>query len=150
MGGGLEIAMCGDLRIAGESAQFAIPVKRLGHMLALPELEELIELVGRAAALELLLEGRVWTAQEAFVKGLATRVVADDAVADEVYATARRIASGAPLAARQHKAFARRLMDPTRLSEEELDAPARLCDSEDYREGVRAFLAKEKPTFRGR
>lgn len=150
MGGGLEIAMFCDLRIAGQGARFGIPVKRLGHVLALPELEELVALVGRANAMELLLEGRVWTAEEAYVKGLATRVVADGEVEQEAYATARRIAEGAPIAAREHKAFARRVADPAPLTAEELDEPFRACDTEDYKEGIRAFLAKEKPKFKGR
>ncbi len=150
MGGGLEIAMFCDLRIAGQGARFGIPVKRLGHILALPELEELVDLVGRANALELLLEGRIWTADEAYVKGLATRVVADAEVEQEAYGTAKRIAEGAPIAARGHKVFARRVKDPAPLTAEELDEPFRACDTEDYKEGIRAFLAKAKPRFKGR
>lgn len=150
MGGGLGIATFCDLRIAGEGARFAVPIKRLGHLLALPELAELIALVGRAGALELLLEGRVWTAQEAYAKGLVTRVVPDDQAAGEAAATARRIADGAPLAARGHKELVRRLADPAPPSEAELDRPFAICDSADYKEGVRAFLARESPRFRGR
>lgn len=150
MGGGLEIAMFCDLRIAGQGARFAIPVKRLGHVLALPELQELVDLVGRPATLELLLEGRIWSAGEAYAKGLITRVVADSEVEAEAYATARRIAKGAPIAARRHKVFARRVQDPTQLTAEDLDEPFRACDTEDYKEGIRAFLAKEKPAFKGR
>ena len=69
----------------------------------------LVRLVGPAVTLEILLEGRVFGSDEALAKGLVTRVVPDDEVAREAHATAQRIAEGAPLAARWHKKFARRL-----------------------------------------
>ena len=149
MGGGLEMAIFCDLRIAGAGASFGIPINRIGHALPLPELAQLIDLVGRPAALELLLEGRIWDAARAEARGLVTRVAPDAEVEAEAYAAAGRIARGAPLAARAHKALARRLQDPTALSADELDRPFRTCDSADYREGVRAFLDKRKPDFRG-
>ena len=78
------------------------------------------------------------------------RVVADDRVMDETLATARRIADGAPLAARWHKKFVRRLADPRPLSGAEFDESYACFDTEDYREGVEAFLAKRKPDFKGK
>lgn len=149
MGGGLEMALFCDFRIAGAGASFGIPINRIGHALPVPELKELIELVGRSAALELLLEGRIWDAARAEQRGLVTRVASDPEVEKEAYATAGRIARGAPLAAQVHKMLARRLSAPEPLSEEELDRPFQTCDTADYREGVRAFLAKEKPKFKG-
>jgi enoyl-CoA hydratase/carnithine racemase len=149
MGGGLEMAIFCDLRIAGEGATFGIPINRIGHGLPLPELSELVNLVGRPAALELLLEGRIWSAARACERGLVTRVAGDDAVADEAYAAAGRIAKGAPLAARLHKQMARRVEQSQPLTAEELDRPFRTCDTADYKAGVRAFLNKDKPAFRG-
>ena len=150
VGGGLLIASQCDLRICNASARFGVPVKNLGLVEAYDELDGMMRVVGRAASLELLLEGRIWTAREAYEKGLVNRVMADDAVVDEAYATARRIADGAPLAARWHKKFARRLADPRPLSPEEFDESYACFDTEDFREGVAAFLAKRKPAFKGR
>ena len=149
-GGGLEIAACCDIRICGATSRFGIPINRLGLVMAYAELDMLIGLVGRATALEILLEGRVFGAQEAKDKGLVNRVVPDDEVEDEAYATARRIAAGAPLVARWHKKFARRLRDPAPLTEAEIDEGYACLDTEDYGIGIRAFAAKKTPTFKGR
>ena len=150
VGGGLEIASTCDLRICGESSRFGVPIKRLGLVMAYGELRALVSVVGRAAALEILLEGRVFGAQEALAKGLVTRVVPDDQVPDEAYATARRIAEGAPLVARWHKKFIARLEDPTPLSDAETAEGFACFDTEDYRIGFRAFLDKTTPIFKGR
>ena len=95
VGGGLEIAAMCDLRVAGQSSRFGIPVNKLGLTMAYGELMGLLALVGRAVALEILLEGRVFDADEAYRKGLVNHVVPDAKVEDEVYAIARRIAEGA-------------------------------------------------------
>jgi enoyl-CoA hydratase len=149
VGGGLELATMCDLRICGESSRFGVPINRLGVLMAYPEITALIDLVGRAAALEILLEGRVFGAAEAKDKRLVTRVVPDDKVEAEAYATARRIADGAPLSNRYHKKFARRLLDPRPLSPEEFDEGFATAASRDYQEGYRAFVEKRKPRFRG-
>ncbi|MFQ6018155.1 MAG: enoyl-CoA hydratase/isomerase family protein [Kiloniellaceae bacterium] len=150
VGGGLEIAALCDLRICGESSRFGVPIKRLGLVMAYPELEGLFRLVGRAATLEILLEGRVFGAAEAREKGLVTRVVPDRKVAEEAYQTARRIAEGAPLVARWHKGFLRRLEDPAPLGAAELDEGYACFGTEDFRIGYRAFLEKTTPVFKGR
>lgn len=150
VGGGLEIAALCDIRICGQSSRFGAPIKNLGLVMAYPEMLPLVRLVGAAVALEILLEGRVFDAAEAKDKGLVTRVVPDDQVAAEARATAERIAEGAPLTARWHKKFARRLADPRPLTEAEYDECFACFDTEDFRIGYRAFLAKEKPRFVGR
>jgi enoyl-CoA hydratase/carnithine racemase len=150
VGGGLEIAALCDLRICGESSRFGVPINRLGLVMAYPEIDGLRRLVGPAAALEILLEGRVFGAAEAREKGLVTRVVADDQVEAEAYETARRIAAGAPLVARWHKRFLARLEDPAPLSAAELEEGYDCYDTEDFRIGTRAFLAKTTPRFEGR
>ncbi|MBL8489746.1 MAG: enoyl-CoA hydratase/isomerase family protein [Rhodocyclaceae bacterium] len=151
IGGGLEIAASCDLRIAGEGASFGAPIMKLGFTMAHSELVGLVALAGPAVALEILLEGRILTAREAYEKGLLTRVVADEAVATEAAATARRIAAGAPLAARAHKRLVRRLTATVPpLTEAEVRENFAFLDSHDYREGLAAFLAKRRPEFQGR
>ena len=108
VGGGLLVASRCDVRIAGESARFGVPVKKLGLVESHVEMQGMLDLMGYANGLELILEGRIWAAREACEKGLVNRVVPDTEVAKETLATARRIAEGAPLVARWHKKFARR------------------------------------------
>lgn len=151
IGGGLEIAAACDLRIAGEGATFGAPIKKLGFSMAHGELAGLLALAGPAVAAEILLEGRILKAREACDKGLLTRVVADGEVAAEALATARRIAEGAPLAARMHRKLIRRLTAAAAtMSEQEVRESFGFLDSEDYREGLNAFREKRKPVFRGR
>jgi enoyl-CoA hydratase len=149
VGGGLEIAALCDLRICGRSSRFGIPINRLGLVAGHEELKGLLALVGPAVTRELLLEGQVIGADDALRKGIVNRVVADDQVETEAYATARRIADGAPLAARWHKKFLRRLESPAPLSETETDEAYACYDTADFRTGYRAFLAKQKPKFAG-
>lgn len=150
VGGGLEIAALADLRICGESSRFGAPIKNLGLVMAYAEMAPLLRLVGRSTALEILLEGRIFDAAEAKEKGLVTRVVPDAEVEAEARAAAQRIADGAPLVARWHKKFARRLADPRPLTEAERDECFDCFDTEDFGIGYAAYLAKRKPEFRGR
>jgi len=150
-GGGLEIACMCDLRIAGRSGRFGVPINRLGFAIAYDELAALLPLTGRAVALEILVEGRMWDAAEALQKGLVTRVVPDSDLEQEAYAAARRIADGAPLVNRWHKRFARRLTpQPAPLTESEIAENFAYFATEDYRIGVQAFAAKKRPQFKGR
>jgi enoyl-CoA hydratase/carnithine racemase len=149
VGGGLEIACACDIRIAQHGARFGIPINRLGFPLAPRELQGLLQLVGRARTLEILLEGRVFDAEEALAKGLLHRLAAD--VHSAAAEAASRIAQGAPLAARANKAMVRRMaaaVEP--LDQHELQTAYAFLDSDDYREGVQSFLAKRPPEFQGK
>jgi len=148
VGGGLEIACTCDMRIAGAGSRFGVPINRLGFPLAYGELTAMLGLVSRSVALEILLEGRVFGADEAYAKGLLTRIVPDAEVEQEAYAAAGRIAAGSPMAARANKRWIRRLAPlQEALSEAEIREHFSFFDSADYKEGVRAFLAKTKPQF---
>lgn len=150
VGGGLEIASQCDLRIASADARFGVPINRLGFPMAPEEMRGLLALAGRAVTLEILLEGRVFGAAEALAKGLLTRVLPDAEVQDDVMRTARRLARGAPLAARLNKKTVARLsasQEP--LTDAELRELFSYAQSRDHREGVRAFLAGNEPVFTG-
>lgn len=150
VGGGLEIACACDLRIAGEGAKFGAPIMKLGFSMYPGELAGFLKLAGPAVAKEILLEGRLLDAAEAYAKGLLTRVVADAEVLREALATAARIAAGAPLVARWHKEWIARLMEGRSLTLEEKRASFAFLDTQDYAEGLAAFLEKRPPRFTGR
>ncbi|MYN13063.1 enoyl-CoA hydratase/isomerase family protein [Pusillimonas sp. TS35] len=149
VGGGLEIAALCDIRIAAHSARFGVPVNRIGIVLDHRELHDIVSLVGPATTLEILLEGRIFGADEAMHKGLLSQVVPDEDLAERVHDTARRIAAGAPLTNRWHKKFVRQLAQGTSLTpQDRLEAYA-CFNTEDYRIGQKAFLSKTQPVFVG-
>jgi enoyl-CoA hydratase/carnithine racemase len=151
MGGGLEIASACDLRIAGESSRFGAPAGRHGFPLAFAETQALFRIVGPAAMAELLLEGCILDAREAFARGLVTRIVPDAGLVSEAQATAQRICESSPLASRSHKQQIRRLtIDTSPVTSEERMRLYAFADSEDYQLGYRAFLSKQKARFVGR
>ena len=150
VGGGLEIAACCDVRICSESSRFGAPINRLGLTMSYNELGLLVELLGASGTLEILLEGGLLDATQARQKGLVTRVVPDEKVEEEARATAHRIAVGAPLVNRWHKKFVRRLTDQRPLTGDEQQEVYEAFQTDDYREGVQAFLERRDPRFEGK
>ena len=147
VGGGLEIAALCDLRICGASSRFGAPIKNLGLVMAYPEMAPLVRLAGPAVALEILLEGRVFDAAGSAREGPRhARRRRTTRWRTKARATAERIAEGAPLVARWHKKFARRLADPRPITADRARRGFDCFDTEDFREGYAAFLAKRKPS----
>jgi enoyl-CoA hydratase/carnithine racemase len=152
VGWGMELALMADLRVASERARFGELFVKRGLVSDPAGLGRLAQLVGREKAAELLLTGDMIDAGEALRIGLVGRVVPHDALMKETMDLASRIAANPPLAVRAIKDGLRRAVDPDwaslgRWVSETLD---RLFQTEDHREGVRAFLDKREPRFEGR
>jgi enoyl-CoA hydratase len=151
LGGGCELALACDLRVAGESSRFGQPEVGLGIIPAAGAPWRLPRLVGWGTAREMILTGRIVDAAEALRIGLVNRVVPDDRVLDEARALAAVIAARAPLAVRAAKlALQAALYGPDPAHVAELLGQAVLFDSADKREGMTAFLEKRPPRFTGR
>lgn len=151
VGAGLEIAAVCDLRVASERSTFGIPIGRLGFPLAPHEAASVVSLLGRANALELLLEGRIWSAREALSKGLINRTSPVDDWEAEVEATVGRLTAGAPHAARRNKWLVQllsRIDDRALLTEGQREACWDFVETRDYARGLDAFLNKTKPDFK--
>lgn len=142
-GGGLEIAVACDLRIAAQGARFGAPVGRMGFPLALGETEGLFRLVGPSVSAELLIEGRLFDARTAYEKGLVSRVVEAEDFEGAIAETVENICASGILAARSHKRQIRRLMrDAAPVTRAERMEVYGFAENEEYRRGVEAFLAK--------
>jgi enoyl-CoA hydratase/carnithine racemase len=149
-GGGLEIAMACDIRIAAEGARCGVPVGRLGFPVVLPELRLLLDRLGQSVTTELLLTGRLLDAHEAAARGVVARAVPPAEFERRVAETVQAILACSPVAARLNKAQIRLLVERRDYTVHDLDASFDFLGSEDHREGLAAFIAKRLPKFRGK
>ena len=149
VGGGLNIAACCDIRIATRGSRFGAPVARtLGNCLSASNYARLLAGFGEGRARRMLLLGEMLEAEEALAAGFLARLVETEKLNDTVDAVVARLLANAPLTLRAGKAALSRLLAPPVPEMNDLIA---LCyGSEDFREGVRAFLAKQPPAWRGR
>ena len=150
-GGGCELAVATDLRIAAEGSRLGIPVARLGITIGHREMYGLVNLVGKGNAMYILLSGRLLNADEGLRIGLVNQVVPSDQLEEVTYKLASDIANLAPLShAVNKKTMNQVLAKPSLdLTPEEADLPLTQFDTRDYHEGFRAFLEKRRPEFIG-
>jgi enoyl-CoA hydratase/carnithine racemase len=151
LGGGLELALCCDLRVAGEPARLGMPEVRLGVMPGSGGTQRLPAVVGPARAKELILVGELIDAQRAEQIGLVNQVVPAGGARAAALELGARIAQRGPVAVREAKRLIERArdLDTDAGMAAELDASERIFRSEDMLEGARSFFAKRPPVFRG-
>lgn len=153
VGGGCELAVATDLRIAAAGSRFGIPVARLGITIGHREMQGLLNLVGRGNALYILLSGRLLDAEEALRIGLVNQVTPPGQLRECAYQLAQEIATLAPLSHAVNKRTLNQVQAKpslAALTAEEAGLPLTQFDTQDYQEGWRAFLEKRRPRFVGR
>jgi len=152
LGGGLELALACNIRIAAESAKFGAPEVKLGIIPGDGGTQRLPRLVGLGRAMEMILTGDFIDAREAFRIGLANAVVPDGELMETAMALAQKIASRPPLAVKYAKEAVNRSQEGDAVSGYALESylHALSCTTEDKKEGVAAFLEKRKGQFQGK
>ena len=151
-GGGLEVALGCDVRVASETAAFATPEGKLGIIPGGGATQRLPRIVGRGWGMHMLLMGEPIDAQQALSIGLVTKLTAPEALLDEVQAMAEHLATFAPFVPRFMKAMVHSGMEASLVAGLALEkfAQGALCETEDKKEGLRAFLEKRPPQWQGR
>jgi enoyl-CoA hydratase/carnithine racemase len=153
IGGGLELAIATDIRVAADNSRFGMPTAKLGIVMPHWEMSRLVRLVGAGRAMDIVLTARLVEAEEALRIGLISRLVPLAEIEQYTEQAANEIAAYAPLSHRWHKEILETVLrNPglDRLTSEEAKLPFTCFDTEDFQEGRRAFLEKRNPEFRGR
>lgn len=150
VGGGLEVALACDLRFASRASRFGITAARLGIVYGFTSTRRLASIVGPSHARDLLFSGRLVGIEEARAMGLVNAVSDPDALEAHTYKYADRLALQAPLSQRGAKVMLQHLQGEGEMTDSDLSAVVEQAyESADYHEGVRAFLEKRPPRFRG-
>jgi enoyl-CoA hydratase len=152
LGGGMQLAMLADIRFASDNSQFGIPAAKLGIAYGYDGLKHLVSLVGPSWARLIMYTGMRIDSAEGLRIGLVDRVLPDAELWDATMDIARTISGNAPLAIQAAKiTIAQVLKDPGKRDMDAIKEVGRACmDSEDFREGRRAFMEKRKPQFKGK
>jgi enoyl-CoA hydratase/carnithine racemase len=158
LGAGCQLAVACDLAVAASDARFAIPSSRLGIVINFENIERLVLAVGPKRAADVLLAGRTLSGEEAAAWGMVNEAVAPGELLDRARELARRIAEGAPISVRTSKRGIRAVLEALSLDREHAGhrvadfdmMAAQALQSDDLREGIRAFRQRRPPEFRGR
>ncbi|MGH7907991.1 MAG: enoyl-CoA hydratase [Candidatus Binataceae bacterium] len=151
VGGGVQVSLACDLRFAAKGTRFGVPAGRLGLAYPLEGVMALMHTVGAANARDILYSGRLFDAEEAFSMGLVNRLLEPDSLESHVREYALKLADNAPLTVAAAKVTLREaLKDPQERDLKLIHELVTQCyESEDYREGVRAFIERRRPKFSG-
>lgn len=152
VGGGCELSMATDIRIAGMGSKFGIPVARLGILIGYREMKRLVNLVGPGNASYILLSGRIIGDSEALEMGMITKLVEESELERTVMDLAKEMLPLAPLSQSRHKKILQSVIANQSLNGftiEEIDLPFTNFDSEDFNEGRKAFIERRPPVFSG-
>jgi len=152
MGGAMALAMAADLRFAAAGSKFGIPAARLSIIYGLDPVHQLVDLVGPAYAKDILYSARTVEAEEALRIGFIQRLIPAAELESVTYDYLKKVAANAPLSVRGTKAQVQAIFEGiTDAHRENLRSLGiATFDSEDYKEGTRAFLEKRAPRFQGR